>query len=76
MTGRHQQRAIVATLSDISCVFNFDRCAHVGKADITSRRYTFEERLTFQPFLCPPEKELIATAAGYDRRWRAVKPHL
>ncbi len=34
------------------------------KTDITSRRYILEERLTFQPLPCPPEVELIATAAA------------
>ncbi len=42
--------------------------AHVvpmwDKTDITSRRYILEERLTFRPLPCPPENELIATAAG------------
>jgi len=34
------------------------------KTDITSRRYILEERLTFRPLPCPPETELVATAAG------------
>ncbi len=31
--------------------------------DITSRRYILEEPLTLRPLPCPPETELIATAA-------------
>jgi histidine triad (HIT) family protein len=33
------------------------------ETDITSRRYILEERLTSQQLPCPPENELIATAA-------------
>jgi histidine triad (HIT) family protein len=34
------------------------------KTDITSRRYIAEERLTFRSLPCPPETELVATAAA------------
>jgi histidine triad (HIT) family protein len=34
------------------------------KTDITSRRHIAEERLTFRSLPCPPETELVATAAA------------